>query len=247
MSLKDLAKRALSKIGLDVRFAARYDAATMQRRLLAGIPVRTVVDVGAYHGIVAEFYRKAFPLADVYAFEPYPESAEICRKRHQNDSHVHIVSSALGESSGTALLHVNRFTATNSLLPTKDSSIVVDTHWVETVGAIHVPVVSLDEFAEQRNLDRIQILKIDVQGAETAVLAGSADLLSRGAIDVVYAEVIFQPLYAGGGYPFEICRFLNQYNYVLFGIYNLYPMRTGRMLQADAIFTSPSLAKQYAS
>jgi hypothetical protein len=80
MSLKDLAKRALSKIGLDVRFAARYDAATMQRRLLAGIPVRTVVDVGAYHGIVAEFYRKAFPLADVYAFEPFFTSPSLAKQ-----------------------------------------------------------------------------------------------------------------------------------------------------------------------
>jgi len=219
----------------------------MQRRLLAGISVRTVVDVGAFHGIVTEFYRKAFPLADVYAFEPYPESAEICRKRHRNDPHVHIISSALGKASGTALLHVNRFTAANSLLPTKDSSIIDDAHWVETVGMLDVPVLSLDEFSAQRKLDRIQLLKIDVQGAEAAVIAGAADLLSRGAIDVVYAEVIFQPLYSGGGYPFEICDLLNQYNYALFGIYNLYPMRTGRMLQADAIFTSPNLAKQYAS
>ncbi len=91
MGLKDLAKRALLAAGLDVRFAARYDARTAQRRLLAGTQVRTVVDAGAFHGEWTAFYRTVFPDAEIYAFEPFPDSAAVLEQRHKADRRVHLV------------------------------------------------------------------------------------------------------------------------------------------------------------
>jgi hypothetical protein len=120
-------------------------------------------------------------------------------------------------------------------------------NWYESVQKIEVPVTTLDAFAEERKLERIDVLKMDVQGMEPAVLAGAAGLLGRGAIEVVFTEVLFQPVYKGQGCPFEVCTILNRYDYSLFGIYNLYPTRTGRMLQADALFTSPGLTRRLES
>lgn len=247
MSLKDLVKQALLGIGLDVRFAARYDAKTMQRRLLADVSVRTVVDAGAYHGEYTDFARQAFPDAEVYAFEPYPYSARMFAERHGKDARVHLTSAALGDFSGTAILHVSRLPTWNSLLPTSDGSSIDDPKWVETVQKIEVPVQTLDLFAAERKCERIHLLKMDVQGAESKVLLGAVDLLGRGAIDVIYSEVVFHQVYGGGGYPFEICAVLNRYNYGLFGVYNLDLHRSGRMLQADVIFTSPNLTKRMSS
>lgn len=247
MRLKDFAKRALLALGLDVRFAARYDAQTMQRRLLAGVPIRTVVDAGAYHGELTTFYRTAFPSADVYAFEPFPESAAIFRARHRGDPKVHLQSAALGSAPGVAALHVNRLAATSSLLQSDQESGVENANWYESVQKIEVPVTTLDMFVCEHQLDRVDVLKMDVQGSENAVLAGAASLLVRGAIEVVFTEVLFQPVYTGQGWPFEICATLSHYDYALFGVYNLYPTQSGRMLQADALFTCPELTRRLRS
>ena len=244
MWVKDFAKRVLLAAGLDVRFAARYDSQVMQKRVLVGIPVRTVVDAGAYHGEFTAFYRSAFPTAQVFAFEPFPESASMFQARHGKDPQVHLQAVALGEAPGVASFYVNQLAATSSLLPTDRGSAVENASWYENVQKLEVPVTTLDVFAAERKLDRIDLLKMDVQGTEPAVLAGAAALLSRGAIEVVYTEVIFQPVYKGQGCPFEVCAILNRYDYSLFGIYNLYPTRTGQMLQADALFTSPALTRR---
>ncbi len=206
-----------------------------------------MVDAGAYHGEWTAFYRTAFPDAEVHAFEPFPDSAAVFRDHHKTDPHVHLVSAALGDAAGTAFLRVNQLPATNSLLATSSGAALDDPSMVKTVGEIEVPVVTLDEYASEQGINRINVLKMDVQGSEPAVLAGADGLLRAEAIDAIYTEVIFQPVYHDQGDPFQVCNMLHAHRYTLFGIYNLAPTRSGRMLQADILFISPVLTRRLES
>jgi hypothetical protein len=52
----------------------------------------------------------------------------------------------------------------------------------------HITLTSIDDYTERNNIDRIDLLKIDVEGHEFAVLRGAKHFLSTGAISMVQFE-----------------------------------------------------------
>ena len=56
-------------------------------------------------------------------------------------------------------------------------------------GAELVPTVSLDDFCEDHAIDRIDLLKLDIQGHEPQALAGAAHLLSTARIGTLFIEL----------------------------------------------------------
>ena len=52
-----------------------------------------------------------------------------------------------------------------------------------------VATVTLDGYCQERGIDHIDVLKVDVEGHETQVMAGARELIERRAIDVVILEV----------------------------------------------------------
>jgi hypothetical protein len=92
-------------------------------------------------------------------------------------------------------------------------------------------------------LDRRILLKLDVQGYESQVLAGAAKLLPHTL--AVQLEMSLLPLYDGEVLMPEICTTMAANG---FNLSDLEPSfrdpTTGRLLQVDGIFTRPSFAKQ---
>ena len=60
---------------------------------------------------------------------------------------------------------------------------------IAPTGTVEVEAITLDDYAGENRLDRIALLKIDVEGAEPDVIAGAAGLLERGAVGAVLFEV----------------------------------------------------------
>ncbi len=74
----------------------------------------------------------------------------------------------------------------------------------------------------------MNLLKIDVQGAETLVLRGAADMLRRRAIDLVYTELQIMHHYQGQSYYFDVCDYLHRSGYDLYGLHNFAVSSVGR-------------------
>jgi FkbM family methyltransferase len=247
MRIKDLAKQSLKAIGLDVRFAARYDAETMQRRVLDGVSVRTVFDAGGFQGVLTAFYRSAFPNADVYAFEPFPDSADVFAARHGHDPKVHLTRAALGDAVGNRRFHVTTNLQHNSLLPVDPAAWAAGAGCADNeVRSVEVPVTTLDVFCKAHGIDRIDLLKMDLQGAEVEALRGAQGLLKEGAIDVIYSEVVTVPHYQGQAYFHEVTAEVHAHGYRLFGVYNMGLSAVGQMTTADAIYVSPAAQERFA-
>jgi hypothetical protein len=107
-------------------------------------------------------------------------------------------------------------------------------------GTTEVPCLTLDDVAAENEITAINLLKLDAQGGEHAVLRGADGLLSHGAIDVVLTEFFFIPHYAGAPLLDAIWSLLRGYGYE---IYDLFVGRRGRNGQArwgDAVFVSPA-------
>jgi FkbM family methyltransferase len=244
--LKSLVRSSLKRLGLEVRKLSSHhtDLRADERLLLSGAPVRTVFDVGASVGSAAISFRSIYPEADIYCFEPTAEPFRSLESRFRGDPKIHPTQAAVGERAGQAMLHLNPFDETNSLLATdaQFEKIVGRDQAVE-VGTVSVPLVSLDDFCRGKGIKTIDLLKLDIQGYELNALCGAKALLESRGIRLITCEVMFSRIYQGQAFYHEIAAFLAGFGYELWGLFHLMRIPRGPLGQADAIFLSPPLAE----
>jgi len=214
-----------------------------QKRLLSNVEVKTVFDVGASVGGTAKVYRKLFPEATIYCFEPHYESFERLLARFPEGSGVEAYPFALSDNSGKKKLYVNKQSATNSLFPTIDGvGQWVNPEDIKNMSTIEVQATTLDDFCKQRDIDEIDILKLDIQGGElNALQGGTHDKCMLNHVRLICMELLFVPIYKGQCFYHEICYMLSYKNYyTLFNMYNHAFAESGRLKWCDAIFVRQS-------
>ena len=105
--IQSLANRAGYQIRRLDRDVDLNDALSEHRRLL-GPSVRTIFEVGAADGRDAAQYAAWYPEADVYAFEPVPESFESLMKFAGEHPRLHGFQCALSNSQGQARFNLGK-------------------------------------------------------------------------------------------------------------------------------------------
>jgi FkbM family methyltransferase len=247
MIFKRLASSLIRKLGYEVHRVTgepvTNDAFYDEQNLLSDIPVQTIFDVGAHIGETTAEYNRFFPKATIYSFEPAPEASEELRRRFEGNSLVKSVQLAVSNKVGKNRFFINQDRSTSSLLPLADGA----ERWVSSpstlrsIATIDVPVTTIDDFCKQQSINEIEILKMDIQGGELRALEGATGKLSQGAISLIYAEVLFIPLYTGQALFYEIYDFLSDYGYTLFGMYDIAYSEGSRIKWGNALFVSPRL------
>jgi FkbM family methyltransferase len=179
-------------------------------------PGMCVLDVGAHHGLYTLLASKRVGNdGKVIAFEPSPrERRLLARNLHLNSSSNTLIEPfALGNKPSKAKLYLVQGgeDGCNSLRPPAVSA--------STQTEI-VDVDSLDRYLEKAGIDKVDFVKLDVEGAEREVLLGAQGLLaaSSRARPVILAEV--QDLRTEPwGYPAqEILQILDHAGYDWFRI-----------------------------
>jgi FkbM family methyltransferase len=208
------------------------------QRLLTGIEEPIIFDVGAHHGHVSAMFRKLFPTSTVYAFEPFEESFKRLKENTASDGKIRPFNFGLSDREGTQLFHSNPSSATNSLFSTDESG---SQTWgeglLETKDVVQAEFKTIDSFVAAMEIPRIDLLKLDVQGAEYLVMEGAVATCEKGIVQLLYSEIITQPTYDGQKRFDEALACFYNSGFDLFNIYNLSPTREGRLRQVDAIFT----------
>jgi FkbM family methyltransferase len=245
--MSKLIRRTVRKLLAGTRWARerrRQDPFLVTQQLVTNQePV--IFDVGAHVGETAARYRALFPRAVIHSFEPFPPSYERLRTGFSGDPRVVAHNLAVGAATGTAKLRVNRASVTNSLL---DSDRRGDDYWganlLDTEREIDVQTVTLDDFCRTQRIEHVDVLKIDVQGAEYAVLEGARGLLERHAVDLIYLEILMAPSYVGQREYHYYLTSLAALGYPLFDLFNL-GRRDGRLIQSDGIFLARGFLDAY--
>jgi FkbM family methyltransferase len=167
---------------------------------------RVTLDIGAHVGYFALLASYANPLGSVYAFEPLPRVHErLVRNVRLNErGNIHCVPMAVGAKPGTAdLFHVKEGIPSSSTLSHAfASSIDPD----ERLSTTSVDVVSVDRFTEQRGLTGIDLVKIDTETTEEAVLVGMIETL-RNERPIVFCEILSEPAAESIGRLFHPLRY----------------------------------------
>jgi len=141
---------------------------------------RVVFDVGANVGDWSVHAAVALPEATIHAFEPVPDTyGALARSATSLPGRIIANPFGLSDKDGSLALTVM---AEDSTL-----SSIVTLHEGEA-RQMDCPVRAGDAYMAEQGIDRIDLLKIDVEGAEPLVLAGFAQALAEGRIDVVQFE-----------------------------------------------------------
>lgn len=176
-------------------------------------PDSVFFDVGANVGVYSLVASKVSPSAKIFAFEPAQKTFSLLGRNLQlnearNVTPLHL---ALGNFSGNATLNLN--------VPGKDGLNTMgalshpDT---EAAGQETVPITTLDAYILSASIDRVDLMKVDAEGAELAIFEGGSGLLQRPDAPVILYEA-FSFITRGFGYhPVEIYWLLDRYGFACF-------------------------------
>lgn len=173
------------QMGRNLYLRTRFEEGELRlvARLLGG--GMTVLDVGAHQGLYSLLAAGAVgPDGLVVAFEPSPRERErlLANLALNRCANVRVETSAVGGEEGQATLHVclGRETGCNSLRPPS-----VD----EPTAPVPVPLTTLDGYLARTGIARVDLVKLDVEGAELDAIAGARLLLTRPPRPVVLCEL----------------------------------------------------------
>jgi FkbM family methyltransferase len=137
-----------------------------------------VLDVGANAGVFT--VQQARRGAQVVAIEPNPTCYARLRRAvraNQLQDAVRLFNCALGAAEGQGILCADRgLTTLGTILPLTEGTA---THTTAREPGITVPLTTLDALVPTLAIEQIDLLKIDTEGAEAAILQGAAQTLDR--------------------------------------------------------------------
>jgi|GEM_PF-6544620 len=165
----------------------------------------TVLDIGANLGFYTTLFAEAVgPNGRVIAFEPDPLMAHLLRSRTRSFACVRSEQIGLHDTETSAVLYCSRGNrADNRLAPSH----------TETVEQVRVSLQRLDDFVRTHRLQKIDGMKMDVQGSEIAVLRSMSSI----PLDVwpkwIFFEFSPEHLRGANENPQEIWRILSDRGY----------------------------------
>jgi FkbM family methyltransferase len=234
-------RRSFHRIGLDVRRKQRFhDEFAVLAHLLRQRRLETVIDVGANVGQFALNMRHADYLGRIVSFEPMPiEHATLAARAADDPRWIVPAAVALSDTEGTTEIHIAGNSISSSILPMGDLHLSTAPRSGE-VGTIKVPTARLDQVLPEIAPDGPLFLKLDVQGYEAVVLAGTTRIIDRVA--GIKTEMSFAELYDGQVLFDQLHASIRDLGFELWDVTpGLRNQDTGRLLQCDAVYLRPEV------
>jgi FkbM family methyltransferase len=158
---------------------AVFDEVVVRREYDFGLPATatTIVDAGANVGVTAAWYERRYPGCRVLAIEPEKENFSLLAANARSRPAIIPVRAALSSSPGWVVLvnpHAGSWHYQFGPADADPSSAVGR-------AADSVPAVTLTQLRERHGFDGVDLLKIDIEGAERDLFEGDPDLLERVA------------------------------------------------------------------
>ena len=174
----------------------------------------TIFDVGANVGDSIDRFKVLFQNPLIYSFEPLKKEYELIKKKETEN--VKCFNFAFGEQEEKKILnictdsHLSSFNEYNNEISRNTSK--------DDTATVHIK--TLDNFLkEQKEIGRIDLLKIDTQGYEEKVLEGAKYSLKNNIFKVIEVELQIGKLYKNENKNFlDLEKHLVNNNYRLFSI-----------------------------
>jgi len=183
VSLKRQITRAGMAFGREEAFPSIYGSLTYLRKW--GFRPRYVVDVGAYHGEWTLMMKEIFPESSVLMIEAQESKRARLETVCAQTPGVQVETALLGAAEGEAVTFVEMETGSSVFEE-------ISEHHLDTRQKVEKQLATLDTLVtDATGWDKVDFLKLDVQGYELEILRGASDHLPR--TEVVLMEVSIVP------------------------------------------------------
>ena len=186
----------------------KLEAKIMEEKIKVG---NITVDVGANIGLhTLNMARIVGNTGRVFAFEPDPSNFEILEKNVKINNYQNIIleQKAVGDKHGRTTLYHSDNPGLHRIFPQTKAK-----------GQVQVELTSLDKYFIDSNLvDKINFIKIDVEGLEFSVLKGMKNILKNNKKIKILFEFMPKNTMEAGFTPIELLNYLTSYDFKLFCI-----------------------------
>ncbi len=164
-------------------------------RLLVPEAAPLILDVGAHRGESIRFFKAIFPDAQMYSFEPEPVNFAVLQQVAAEYSNVTAINQAVSDRAATLDFYKQSISHLGSLIKINNDSRDSLGYARSAANEVcRVDAVTLNEFIAGLERPVIDLVKIDVQGYEGAVLEGARRILNR--VRCVIVEISLYDFYS---------------------------------------------------
>ena len=176
--------------------------------------VEVIFDVGACHALESVELAKRYPNAKVYTFEANPISYNICLENTKGYDSINIINEAVNDYDGTCKFYPMDKDKTvttwedgnqgaSSLYRANGEYDFIEKY---VQYEIEVPCTRLDTFCQKNSINNIDIIWMDLQGAELKALQSLGSLLET--VQIIHTELEMNPMYEGQSLFDDVYEFL---------------------------------------
>jgi len=168
--------------------------------------INVILEIGSRDAIQSIEFSKLFPKAKIYAFECNPPSIKKCIENVKSYKNIEIVPYAVFNKNEKMKFYpvITNIGASSLFKLTEQYTIDFKLCQKE----IDVDTIRVDTWAKEKGIDKIDLVWIDLQGAEYEAFDGMGKLLSD--VQAIYTEVEYQALYKGIKLFKDILKLLNE-------------------------------------
>lgn len=171
-----------------------------------------IVEAGAFDGRDTKKLSVLFPMAKIHAFEPVPEIFQELTTQTHSHANIYRYQVALSNKIGTATFHIaenpkkiGKICQAGTIMAPKDRLQKSPIIYPKT---IEVQTTTIDLWAHENNIKKVDFMWLDLQGHELAVLM-AAPLIVRNT-SLIFLEVNFIEAYQDQPTPQEIDLWLSK-------------------------------------
>ena len=189
-------------------------------KILKDLNMKVVIDVGAHKGEFLSYLLKLDNIEKIYAFEPQKKIFNELLNKFSNNKKIVLNNCAISNENGNKTIKINKLTSTSTFSEISENSL-----WFKLKNIIlfsqnsiddsyQVSTQKLDNYIKEKNIQRIDLLKIDTEGHEINVLKGLENTLRMQTIKYILIEINLTKMYKNYNVS-EIENFLKEKNYNL--------------------------------
>lgn len=186
-----------------------------------GKPDPTILEIGCNDGSHTLWFLQIFKNPKVYCFEPDPRAATRFKQKVGQHPNLQLFEIALSDRNGEIEFyqsggHKNEQEAemmpdgwdlSGSIRKPKDH--LVSHPWIKFDRAITVKTVTLDDWCEEHEIESIDFIWMDVQGAELDIFRGGKKALKKTRF--LYTEYSYREIYEGQATIGKLLKYLNNF------------------------------------
>ena len=226
--IKKLVKKTINKLGFDLK---RYNPQHKQfyfddlsKDKISNNPI--IFDVGGNKGQSIEKYLKMFEKPIIHSFEPIKTEFDYMCSKFKNNKNIFLNNFALGDKIEEKEFNVTAKTGNSSF-----NKINLGTDWLKlkskkyntseegyVTSVQKVNVIKLDDYCKDKNINVIDLVKIDTQGYEDKVLEGSLNSIKQNKIKAIVTEIMFDNVYDKYFSFSDLEKYIIPYNFRMVGI-----------------------------